>query len=48
MTVTIVLTLATLGDLTQIRTNPICVLPPREAKGSKGGDDVALATFANA
>ncbi len=48
MTVTTVLTLATLGDLTQIRTNPICALPPREAKGSKGGNDVALTTFANA
>ncbi len=33
-----VLASATLGDVTQNRTNPICVVPLKEAKPSRGFD----------
>jgi hypothetical protein len=36
-TITTVLTLATLNDASQNRTNPICVLSPKVAKASKAG-----------
>jgi hypothetical protein len=37
-TVATVLALATLGNVTQNRTNPIGVVPPKEAKANRGGE----------